>query len=257
MKEFYLLLLRSFKLRNFWVAYALQDIKNKYTRSYIGPFWVTISMAVMVFAMGPLYGSLFNQNSNDYLLYLATGIVFWSFISTCIAESCEVYASNRSFIVQSNFPIFVYIHRLIFRSLILLAHNILIPIFLVLIFGRISFNMLLLPVVIAATIILLFPVCIIASIGSTRYRDLTPMIQNIIQLSMFLTPVFWMLGNDRHSFLYIKFNPFYYLIDSFRFCFGIANTSNHTLLILGMGLLTLPIALFFFKRGYKKVVYWI
>ena len=198
MKEFFASLIKSLRLRRFWIAYALQDIKNKYTRSFIGPFWVTISMAVMVFAMGPLYGAIFNQGSKEYTLYLATGIVFWSFISTCITESCDVYASNRSFIGQSNFPIFVYIHRLLFRNLILLAHNILIPILIVLVIGNANFALLMLPVVIFSVTLMLFPVCIIASLASTRFRDLTPMIQNIIQLSMFLTPVFWMLGDERH-----------------------------------------------------------
>lgn len=248
---------RSLRLHKFWIAYALQDIKNKYTRSFIGPFWVTISMAVMVFAMGPLYGALFNQGSREYTLYLATGIVFWSFISTCISESCEVYASNRSFIVQSNFPILVYINRLLFRNLILLSHNMLIPLLLVLTLGKINYSLLLLPVVIGLTTLTLFPVCLITSLASTRFRDLTPMIQNIVQLLMFLTPVFWVLGDNRHSLIYIKFNPFYYMIDSFRFCFGISNSREHLFIIFAIGLSLIPLAILFYIKARKKVVYWI
>ena len=218
---------------------------------------MTISMGVTVLAMGPLYGAIFNQGGKGYTLYLATGIVFWSFISACINESCDVYMNNRSFIGQSNFPLFVYIHRLLFRNLILLAHNILIPIGLVVFLGEISTAIIYLPLVIAASTLMLFPICVVISLITTRFRDLIPMIQNFLQLCMFLTPVFWLLGDGRHSSLYIKFNPFYYIIDSFRFCFGLPGSETHFLVILSVGAFFLPLCVYFYVRSYRKVVYWI
>jgi lipopolysaccharide transport system permease protein len=255
--EFNSSLIKSIRLWKFWVAYAFQDVKNKYTRSFIGPFWVTISMGVTVLAMGPLYGALFNQGGKDYTLYLATGIVFWSFISTCINESCDVYINNRSFIGQSNFPLLVYIHRLLFRNLILLAHNLLIPIILAGFLGRISSSIIYLPLVVGASALMLFPICVVVSLLSTRFRDLIPMIQNFIQLCMFLTPVFWMLGDGRHSSIYVKYNPFYYIIDSFRFCFGLPSSETHFLVIVSVGIFFLPFCVYFYVRACKKVVYWI
>lgn len=235
----------------------MQDVKNKYTRSFIGPFWVTISMGVMIFAMGPLYGAIFNQGTKGYALYLATGIVFWSYISTCITEASEVYANNRSFIGQSNFPILVYIHRLLFRNLILLAHNIAIPILLAIVMRVMDSSIFYLPLVIVSSTLMLFPICVVTSLFCTRFRDLIPMIQNFIQLCMFLTPVFWILGDGRHSSVYIKYNPFYYIVDSFRFCFSIPNSETHFSVIVGIGLIFLPFCIYFYVRSYRKVVYWI
>jgi len=42
-----------------WFHLAWQDIKQRYRRSLIGPFWMTISTGVTVAAMGPLYGKLY------------------------------------------------------------------------------------------------------------------------------------------------------------------------------------------------------
>jgi ABC-type polysaccharide/polyol phosphate export permease len=35
-----------------WNMLAWQDIKQRYRRSVIGPFWLTISTAIMVFSLG-------------------------------------------------------------------------------------------------------------------------------------------------------------------------------------------------------------
>jgi homopolymeric O-antigen transport system permease protein len=35
-----------------WSAMAMQDIKMRYRGSLLGPFWLTISMVIMIAAMG-------------------------------------------------------------------------------------------------------------------------------------------------------------------------------------------------------------
>src|SRR5262249_37328135 len=51
----------------FWGALAMQDIRLRYRGSIIGPFWLTLSMAIMIGAMGFLYSKLFNQDMTTYL----------------------------------------------------------------------------------------------------------------------------------------------------------------------------------------------
>lgn len=35
-----------------WLMLAYQDIKLRYRRSILGPFWITLSMAISVYSMG-------------------------------------------------------------------------------------------------------------------------------------------------------------------------------------------------------------
>ena len=57
-----------------WYYYALQDIKQIF-QIVIGPLWITISVAVTIFAMGPLYKIIFNIRAQA-ILYISYGVSF-------------------------------------------------------------------------------------------------------------------------------------------------------------------------------------
>src|SRR5690606_18693098 len=85
----------GFQHRHIWMLLAWLEIKQRYNRSKIGPFWLTISMGVMVAALGVIYGALFKMNLRDYLPMLAIGLVIWSFISLTITDGCNTYIASK------------------------------------------------------------------------------------------------------------------------------------------------------------------
>ena len=46
----------------FWNTIAIQDIRQRYRRSTIGPFWLTITTAVQIATMGVLVGYLLQHD---------------------------------------------------------------------------------------------------------------------------------------------------------------------------------------------------
>ena len=58
-----------------WPLLGWQDIKQRYRRSAIGPFWITLSYGTLILGMGLLYGKLLQQDMSEYLPYLAVGFV--------------------------------------------------------------------------------------------------------------------------------------------------------------------------------------
>ena len=69
-----------------WTALALQDIRLRYRGSVLGPFWLTVSTAITVGAMGFLYAKLFGADPAVYVPYLTVGLVAWQFVSFLINE---------------------------------------------------------------------------------------------------------------------------------------------------------------------------
>src|SRR6478752_6209057 len=57
------------------------DIRLRYRGSMLGPFWLTMSTAVMVVALGFLYSKLFKMELHDYLPFLALSLVLSSLFS--------------------------------------------------------------------------------------------------------------------------------------------------------------------------------
>ena len=58
-----------------------QDIKQRYRRSKLGPFWLTISMGIMITMIGIIFGQALSVPLKEYLPFVASGIIFWNFIS--------------------------------------------------------------------------------------------------------------------------------------------------------------------------------
>ena len=83
-----------------WSAMAMQDIRLRYRGSILGPFWLTISMVIMVAAMGLIYARMFNMEISRYLPFLTVGLVIWNFVSTVIIEGCQTFLSAHNIITQ-------------------------------------------------------------------------------------------------------------------------------------------------------------
>src|SRR5215813_4912720 len=92
-----------------WPMLGWQEIRQRYRRSLLGPFWLTMSTGAMIAGMGPLYGRLLNQPISEYFSYLAIGFVIWILMSTVILESCTVFIAAESFIKQIRLPFTVHV----------------------------------------------------------------------------------------------------------------------------------------------------
>ena len=72
---------------------AWHDIVSRYRGSMLGPFWITLSMGLMVAGIGFLYANLFKVPVNEFIPYVALGIVFWGLMSNVIIEGCGTRGS--------------------------------------------------------------------------------------------------------------------------------------------------------------------
>ena len=193
-----------------WYTLGFQDIQLRYRRSALGPLWLTLSTAIMIYSMGFLYGHLFKLDLKQYFPYLATGFICWSFIATLINESSTAYIDAANYIQNQECYYSVFMMRLILRNAVILFHNFLAFIPIALIFQTgIGFNSLLIfPG--------LFVICLNAflwgstiAVISTRYRDIEQIIGSVIQVVFFVTPIMWMpkLLPERVGWVF-KYNPF-------------------------------------------------
>jgi len=79
-----------------WGLLGWQDIRQRYRRSKIGPFWLTISMDVMVGAMGMLFAGLFKIELADNLPFIALGFIVWGLISGLVTDGLALAAASSA-----------------------------------------------------------------------------------------------------------------------------------------------------------------
>src|SRR5438067_12750968 len=87
-------------------ALARLDIRLRYRGSVLGPFWLTLSTAVMVGALGVLYAKLFGMALQDYLPFMALSMVLWNALSGLVADASGCFTQAEGVIRTVRLPFF-------------------------------------------------------------------------------------------------------------------------------------------------------
>lgn len=193
------------------------DIKLRYRGSMLGPFWLTLSTGIMVASLGFLYSGLFHTNLHDYLPFLSLSLVLWGFLASTVSESCTTFTEAEPVIRSVRIPFFLFACRIVLRNLLVLLHNIVV---IVLVFAA----LLIWPgwhAVMAIPGMLLWIADALAlslMLGSfcARFRDIQPIVNSIMQIAFFLTPVIWKPEQLGARAALMLFNPFFDLLQIVR-----------------------------------------
>jgi len=238
-----------------------QDVLQRYRRSALGPFWLTISMGVMIGTIGIVFGQIFKSPIEEFLPFLAIGIILWGFISVVISEGCTGFITAEGIIKQLPIPLFVHILRVVWRNVIILGHNMIIFPMVLLIVGKpLSWVAL---ISVAGFVLLVFNlvwVALILGVFCARYRDMPQIIASILQVFFYLTPIMWMptLLPGRASLFLLDLNPFYHLLEIVRApLLGQAPSSLNWIVSLSLAVIGWAVALVFYGKFKSRIAYWL
>lgn len=238
-----------------------QDIRGRYRRSAIGPFWLTISMGLMIACIGLVFGQIFSTPMKEYLPFLAVGIILWGFMTGIINEGCMAFIEAEGIIKQLPIPLFVHILRVLWRNVIILAHNILILPLVFLIMGKsLSFVALWAILGLSLVVLCLSWIALFFAILCARYRDLSQIVLSLLQVAFYLTPIMWMpsLLPNRFSVVLLDLNPFYHMLELIRApLLGQIPELTSWAVVAAITLLGWLFVILVFSRLHKRVAYWL
>lgn len=253
-------LMASLKSWRLWSLLGWLEIRQRYARSKLGPFWLTISMGVLVGALGVVYSTLFGQSMTDYLPMVSIGVVMWGLFSTIVNEGCSAYINSANYIRQVHTPRLIYILQVAWRNVIIFAHNFIIVIAVLGIFGIKSWAIL--PLFIPALLLYLLNAMWIATVVgllAARFRDLPQIVSALLQVAFYVTPIFFKatMLTGKHLWI-VKYNPLAYLIDIVRqpLVGELPSTLTWGIVIV-MSILGWTAALALTGRYHKRIPYWV
>lgn len=243
-----------------WSRLAYQDIKLRYRGSVLGPFWVTLSNLVMIAAIGVIYSTLFHVETSVYVPYVMLGIIVWQLISGIITEGCQTFTGVQDVIQQVKLPFSIQAFRVVYRNLLIFAHNaIIIPPAMVLFAMRPDWHYF-------EAIPGLFLLCFVGlwlslflGMASARFRDIPPIVTSFVQVLFFMTPIFWPLDSVAPAMRNIlAYNPFFAAVDIVRApLLGVApEPTSWPLMLACTAVITLS-GFGLFARLRPRIAYWI
>jgi ABC-type polysaccharide/polyol phosphate export permease len=243
-----------------WWVLAVNDIRQRYRRSALGQFWVTISMAASIVGIGIVFGIIFHQPHAEYIPYVGVSLVAWGLLAALVNELAQSFISSETYLKAYPGPRSAVVYRTIVRNLLIFAHNLLIVPVLLLAFqipltpaALLFIPGLALLVLNAVWVgILLGPLC-------ARFRDLPQLVSNVVQLAFFLTPIMFQPSQvDERLWALTNLNPFASFLEIVRGpLLGGVPALHHYALVVSCAVAGFAVAIPFYARFRGRIVYWL
>jgi ABC-type polysaccharide/polyol phosphate export permease len=238
---------------------ALHDTRQRYRGSVLGPLWLTANLAATGFGVAFIYAALFHQPYKEYLAYLMSGLVAWSFIFATLSEASTTFIAAAGMIRNVRMPMLAHVFRVMFRQAIILLHNLAVLLIVLLLTGQFHLQGVI-PALLGMILIALacLPAISILAMLGARFRDVPQIVTNLLQFVMFLTPIFWPADQATGRGFFIRLNPFYHLIALFRQpLLGRVVTLENYAVVIGLGVFGLIVAAIAWRWRRDRIVFWI
>lgn len=237
------------------------EMKRRYRRTVLGPLWATVSLVLVVGALGTIGVDLWNRSARDYIPFLAAGMIVWVLVQTIVTESCSIFIAHQTLSRQMRINYSVLAYALVWRNLVAFFHNFAVYLLVMLFFAPSTIGWQLLLTVPGLALIAVNGVWLALLLGMTclRFRDLQQLTANIVQIAIFVTPIFWpadVLQPTRRA-VFVTFNPLYHVIEVVRLpLVGRVPTVENYIAVLVIAIIGWTVAYATFGRYRSRIAYW-
>ena len=246
---------------NLWYTLGKLELKRRYRRTKLGPFWAAAHNALYIMCVGFIFTTLLDADRAKYIPYLTSGIIAWMFVYNTMQEASGAFISASSLRQQLPFPYSMFIFQTLWRNLLFHIHNYVLYLGVILLYPvKVDWHLLLL---IPGYILVIGNLCWLATLvatASARYRDIAQLVPAVIQIMIFVTPIFYEASrlNEFQRTWMLPPNLLYHMASVIRapLLGEAADLSSYLTLIGSFVVGTLGTAWYFGRRR-NKIIYWI
>jgi ABC-type polysaccharide/polyol phosphate export permease len=246
-----------------WFNLAWKDIRSRYRRTVIGPFWTVLSTATLVGALGFVNATLWHMEISEYLPFFCAGYIAWLLFITVVNESGSSIIAAEASIKAIRIPYSVFIFRVLMRNLIVFAHNLLVFVAVAVIFEMVPRpSILLLPIGLTLAMINYVWISFMLAVICARFRDVIQLVANISTILFFVTPIFWQPAQldsvPVARFLLADANFAYHLVDVIRApLLSTAPQLSSYIYLCVTAVTGFLLSSLFLRRFYDRIAYWL
>lgn len=234
--------------RNLIYELTRRDFKTKYLGSYLGILWAFVHPTIYIVILWFIFQIGFKSKPVDnfpFILWMLTGIIPWFFFSECLGNATNAVVENSFLVKKVVFSIGLLPIVKILSSLIIHLFFIIVIFLMFLSYGYPpNFYNLQVVYYLFSSLILLLGLSLLSSSLTVFLRDVSQIVNMLLQFLFWMTPIFWSVGILPAKLqTLIKLNPVYYLIEGYRsaFIYKIWFWENHHLWTLYFWTVTLII----------------
>lgn len=255
-------LMRGLRRWDVFTRLGWREIMRRYRRTLLGPFWGAISLSVFVAALGTVGRGLWSLNYSDYLPFLAAGMMVWVLISVVMTEAGSLFLARQNLFSQMKMDYSILAYSLVWHNIIVFLHNLCVYSLFVVLFAPhiLNFNVLLVVPGIALLALNCVWITLLLGMACLRFRDLQQLIATIVQVSMFVTPIFWPPKSLQGVpyLIFVELNPIYNLIEIVRApLLGLIPDGQVYVSAIILTVVGWSITFVIFRIFRKRIAYWV
>ncbi|MBL4884518.1 MAG: ABC transporter permease [Planctomycetaceae bacterium] len=239
--------------RDLLFMFVKRDIVTVYKQTVLGPIWFFVQPIMTTLVYVIIFGNIAKISTDEIpkVLFYMSGIVMWNYFADSFGKTSTTFTSNASIFGKVYFPRLIVPLSVVTSGLIkfLIQFTLFLAVF--------AFYLITTDLIQPNWWILITPYLILLMAGlglgfgiifsslTTKYRDLTFVIQFGVQLAMYATPIIYpmsLLSERAQAVLW--WNPIAHLIETIKYGFlgtgqasvaGLAYTTAFTLVVLISG----------------------
>lgn len=237
-----------------------KDIRGKYKGSFLGVLWSFVSPLLMTIVYALVFPFLMRgANYDSYTTFLVIGILCWNWFTLSVAQGTFTIIGNGAIIKKVYFPREILPISVVSSGLINFLIQCIIIMLFVIFNGRpITLYLLFLPLILLTQYLFTLGIVFITSALNVFIRDLEYIVNFILQLCFYATPILYELSQFENPpkilAVTMKWNPFSVIISSYRdiFYWGHMPQVKSLLVVLGCSFILCWIGLTIFRKLSKR-----
>jgi len=242
-----------------WTNLAIEDLRDRYRRTLLGVLWVVVSFALFVGVKIVVFGQLSGASTAEFGLYVTIGFGLWSYIISMVSDGSTAYTQARPWIQGTATAYPVYLLQAILRNWLIFGMT-MVVMAIGLVWKHTPWTAAMLwslPGLLTYLLTSLWLVCVLAPL-CTRFRDVHQIIQNIMRVLFFATPILWMPASNPTLAAIAQWNPASHFIAVVRDPL-LYNTlpADSWYVVLAINLLGIPLGWLVYSRTRPNIIFWV
>jgi len=211
--------------RDLIMLFVKRDFVSKFKQTILGPLWFIIQPLLTTIMFTIIFGNIAGIPTNGIpkILFYMSGIVGWTYFSTCLNETSQTFIKNASIFGKVYFPRLALPISVVISNLVSFVIQFVFLLFFLAYFmikgSDVSPNFLVLwiPFLVLLMAGLGLGFGIIISSLTTKYRDLTHLVTFGVTLWMYATPIIYPLSGIPEKYrLFVLANPMTAVVETFK-----------------------------------------
>jgi len=195
-----------------------REIRGRYKGSVLGFFWTFLNPLLQFVVYAVVFSVLLRSDIEKFYVYMFVAFIPWFFFSTAIPQGANCILTHNTMVQKIYFPRMVLPISTVLTGFVnMLLSEIVVFIVLILSGFIPSYHVIALPVVMLVQLMFVLGIVLIVSALTVYFRDLSHILDIIVMLWFYLTPVVYSIDIIPEQFRgFIYLNPMTGIIECYR-----------------------------------------